>query len=108
MDPIPGALSLRSPWLPCLGSALLLAGLLGCQQQAPEPAAPQPEPAGPPLFQEVTAACGIDAIYRNGEEAGHYAILESLGGGVAVFDFDSDGLLDFFVPGGGRYDRTDA
>jgi hypothetical protein len=41
--------------------------------------------------------------YRNGEEANHYAIIESLGGGVALFDYDQDGLLDIFIPGGGYY-----
>jgi enediyne biosynthesis protein E4 len=97
-----------APWLACLGAALLLAGLLGCQQQAPAPPAPpQGAPAGPPLFQDVTDACGVDVTYRNGQEADHYAILESLGGGAAVFDFDGDGLLDLFVAGGGSYDRTD-
>jgi hypothetical protein len=52
----------------------------------------------------VTASSGIDFTYRNGEEAGHFAIIESLGGGVALLDFDRDGLLDVFLPGGGRYD----
>ncbi|MEW4568701.1 CRTAC1 family protein [Tautonia sp. JC769] len=52
-------------------------------------------------FTEV-AGTGVDAIYRNGEEAGALAILESLGGGVAVFDFDRDGRPDLFFPGGGR------
>ncbi len=56
------------------------------------------------LYQDVTAAAGIHSTYRNGEQAGHYAILESLGGGVALIDYDGDGLLDVFLPGGGYYD----
>jgi hypothetical protein len=62
------------------------------------------EPTGPPLFRDVTAESGINFTYRNGEEADHYAILESLGGGLAVLDFDGDGLLDLFIPGGGHYE----
>jgi len=54
-------------------------------------------------FKDVAAESGVDWTYRNGEEAGHYAILESLGGGVGVLDFDADGLADILFPGGGRF-----
>ncbi|MBX9582270.1 MAG: hypothetical protein K2X87_18355, partial [Gemmataceae bacterium] len=70
----------------------------------PKRVAPPEPPPGPPRFEDVTAAAGIDHTYRNGEEAGHFAILESLGGGVALLDYDRDGRLDIFLPGGGRYE----
>lgn len=54
-------------------------------------------------FAEVAQARGVKFEYRDGQEAGNYAILESLGGGVALFDFDCDGALDIFLPGGGKY-----
>jgi hypothetical protein len=56
------------------------------------------------LFRDITRESGIDVTYHNGQEANHYAILESLGGGVGLIDFDRDGLLDVFVPAGGFYD----
>jgi hypothetical protein len=73
----------------------------------PEPVADIEEAQGPPLFREVTAESGINFTYRNGEEADHYAILESLGAGLAALDFDGDGLLDLFLPGGGHYEGRD-
>ena len=96
-------------------SAALLAGLLlsvaACRPKPERPAGVAPareEPAGPPLFQDVTAASGVSFTYRNGEEtADHRAILESLGGGVALLDYDGDGLLDVFVTGGGLYAGPD-
>ena len=52
-------------------------------------------------FEDVTLASGVDHTYRNGREGGHYYILESVGGGVAMVDYDGDGDLDLFFPGGG-------
>jgi enediyne biosynthesis protein E4 len=59
---------------------------------------------GPPWFEDVTAAAGIDFTYKNGQEAEHFAIIESLGGGIALIDYDNDGLLDIYVVGGGYYE----
>src|SRR5258708_6267009 len=93
--------------------ALLLAGFLlalaACNHSTPAP--PEvtdstPEPAGPPFFRDLSASAGVNITYQNGEEAGHLAILESLGGGIGLIDFDGDGLLDIFVPGGGYYEKT--
>ena len=103
---------------------LLIAGLFviclgggGCQKvPAPGPAAaaahssttaaaPAPEVAStsPIRFAERTADSGVDWTYHNDREAQHSSILESLGGGVGVCDFDLDGQLDVLATGGGRY-----
>lgn len=96
-------------------AAAVAAGLvtLGCGSPAPPGADPvieapaDPDLTGPDWFEDVTATAGIDFTYRNGEEAGHLAILESLGGGGAVIDYDGDGLPDLFFTGGGHYGGPD-
>ncbi|MCA9259253.1 MAG: VCBS repeat-containing protein, partial [Planctomycetales bacterium] len=73
-------------------------------KDGPTPITPSPaigHSATPWGFNDGRAATGIDATYRNGEEANHYSILESLGGGVAIVDFDHDGRPDVLLPGGG-------
>jgi enediyne biosynthesis protein E4 len=96
-------------------AAALFIGLglvLGCGSRAEPGRAEQPpetEPTGPEIFQDVTAGSGINFAYRNGEEVQppNLAILESLGGGAAAIDYDKDGLLDLFFPGGGYYGGAD-
>src|SRR5262245_1992881 len=63
-------------------------------------------PPGPAMFEDKTEGSGIKFVYRNGEESRHMAILESLGGGGAVFDFDGDGRMDIFIAGGGHFDMN--
>src|SRR5262245_5364520 len=97
--------------------AALFAGLsVGCKPPTPVATEPAPastspldeSPLGPPLFEDVTAASGISFTYRNGEDtADHYSILESLGGGIGLIDYDGDGLLDVFLPGGGGFEGAD-
>jgi len=48
---------------------------------------------GPPVFVDATASSGLSQTYGGGYEA-------TLGGGLAVFDCDDDGLPDVFVAGG--------
>lgn len=52
-------------------------------------------------FEDATLESGIRFAYRNGREAGRFYILESLGGGAAMIDYDLDGVLDLFFTGGG-------
>jgi hypothetical protein len=97
--------------LPTVLLAGLFLSLAGCPS-TPDPRGGVPttreDPAGPALFEDVTAGSGINFTYRNGEEtADHHAILESLGGGVALLDYDGDGLLDVFLTGGGLYAGPD-
>jgi RNA polymerase sigma factor (sigma-70 family) len=71
------------------------------------PAAAGPKAEKSDLFVDVTAQSGVDFTYRNGEEADHLTILESLGGGVALLDYDNDGLLDLVIIGGGTFGGDD-
>lgn len=93
-----------------IGFILLTAAFnSGCSKSSPSAAiVPVSDRPGPEssrqLFEDITKPSGIDFAYRNGEESGHFAIIESLGGGVALFDFDGDGLVDVFLPGGGQYE----
>jgi hypothetical protein len=61
----------------------------------------------PPFFEDITNTSGVQARYRNGEEAGKYTILEAMGGGIALLDFDGDGLLDIVVAGGGYFEGVE-
>ena len=59
------------------------------------PVAPAVAPADVPTvrFTGITAAAGIDFVHRNGA-AGEKLLPETMGGGVAFFDFDGDGDQD--------------
>ena len=109
----------RSSWTICGWLSVGLLWFAGCDRSsdgvAREPAARHESAREPDKrgrdgraestvqFADLTASTGIEFTYRNGEEAGHFAILESLGGGVALFDYDLDGGLDVLLPGGGKF-----
>ena len=71
-------------------------------QADPSPKVTTP-PTGGIMFRDRTAESQIQFTYRNDDEHSDFSILESLGGGVAIFDFDQDGRKDLFLPGGGLF-----
>jgi enediyne biosynthesis protein E4 len=62
------------------------------------------EATGKPLFSDVTQESGITWRQFNGASPDHY-LIETMGGGVALFDFDNDGWMDIFLLNGGETPR---
>ena len=92
-------------------STLLLC--FGCGQKLDEEPRPQPVSSQSPQpsragtsavqFRDITEESGVSFVQTNGAEAGHFAILESLGSGVGISDFDCDGRMDCLLAGGGTF-----
>jgi enediyne biosynthesis protein E4 len=57
-------------------------------------------------FRDRATEAGVVFRYTNGEDAETFAILDSLGGGIGLLDFDQDGQLDLLFPGGGTYHKN--
>ncbi|HUE72135.1 MAG TPA: CRTAC1 family protein [Pirellulaceae bacterium] len=57
----------------------------------------------PLRFTLMNDAAGVHHVYRNASEAKKRRILESVGGGGGMFDYDADGRLDLAFAGGGYY-----
>src|SRR5262249_51895938 len=53
------------------------------------------QPSSKVTFTDVTKAAGIN--FSNASSAEKKYIVESMGGGVAMFDFDNDGKLDIYI-----------
>jgi hypothetical protein len=86
----------------CLILILLLAPLLTLG--VPNPAASPPqESANPGHFVDATNKLGIHFQQYSSPTSKKY-LLETMGSGVAVFDYDNDGRLDIFFANGARLD----
>jgi enediyne biosynthesis protein E4 len=67
-------------------------------------------------FEDVTAASKVNFVHDSSPTSNKY-LIETMGGGVALFDYDNDGRLDIFfvngarladpMPAGARPDKSD-
>ena len=60
-------------------------------------------PASAVLFTDVTKSAGVTFVHANSATSGKY-LLETMGGGVALLDYDNDGRLDVFLTNGAKID----
>ncbi|MGA2020701.1 MAG: CRTAC1 family protein [Candidatus Sulfotelmatobacter sp.] len=102
---------MRAGLLLCL-VALLCSPLLGGQSGSASPG-PLPRPTPhiqanlPPIivnFKDIAEQAGLTAVNVTGEADKKDYILETTGSGVAIFDYDNDGLMDIFVVNGTTLD----
>jgi enediyne biosynthesis protein E4 len=73
---------------------------LGCKPSKTD-IAPQTKKLEALQFEDITDRVQLKSVFDNGEDANEKSILETIGGGVAVFDFDCDGYQDLFFASGG-------
>jgi enediyne biosynthesis protein E4 len=59
---------------------------------------------GPVVFEDISRQAGLTSWKYSGGTAAKALIVESLGGGVALLDYDNDGWLDIYLVNGMTYD----
>ena len=59
---------------------------------------------GPVVFEDISRSSGLATWKYIGGTAAKALIVESLGGGVALLDYDNDGWLDIYLVNGMTYD----
>lgn len=74
-------------------SAILGAAAPQSTRSSPETTPPVEESARP-VFRDLAREAGITFVHQSAPEARY--ITESMSGGVALLDFDADGLLDIY------------
>lgn len=101
----------RSRWVICWGAMPFLLAAACSRSSAPSverssEAVPFDKSTGARThivrFVDNTTESGVRFVYDNGEGSDNLSIVETLGGGVAMLDYDRDGRLDLCFPGGGH------
>jgi hypothetical protein len=78
----------------------LTASLAAAQAKHAEPYPPDPAHHGPVWYVNVARQAGLRMRNVNGDAKTKPYIIETTGGGVAIFDYNNDGLPDIFVVSG--------
>jgi enediyne biosynthesis protein E4 len=74
------------------------------------PAKPLPPGMKPPVvrFEDIAAQAGLTGVNVSGAATNKQYIVETTGTGVAIFDYDNDGLPDILLVNGGRFQEDGA
>src|SRR5580704_7986881 len=74
------------------------------------PARPLPPGMKPPIvdYKDIAAKAGLTAINVSGADKNKQYIVETTGNGVAIFDYDNDGLPDILFVNGDRFQQDGA
>ncbi len=116
----PSRLKYRTPIVACLVTCFTACFVGGCKQDKPDPtvsgtaslgtsavngsdSSDAPETVPLFQFQDVTESAGVEHTITSGYESELFGMIEFVGGGVSVFDFDLDGLVDIMFAGGGYF-----
>ena len=83
-----------APFVLLVPTLLFLHGMVDARQGSPAPQA-----SVPGSFVDVTSSSSIRFDYRASHTSKKY-LLETMGAGVALFDYDNDGRLDIFLVNG--------
>jgi enediyne biosynthesis protein E4 len=94
--------SLRTVILALLGIAILLGIRVAFATKKPLASKPQTS-ASPGRFVDIAEKLGIHFRHQASTTSKKY-LLETMGSGVALFDYDNDGRLDIFFANGARLD----
>src|SRR5947209_14910490 len=88
---------LSRSWVLAAVALLLLGGTVaGIRSRV---TTPQNQRPSPPKFADVTSVLGLSFQYIASHTSRKY-LLETMGSGVALFDYDNDGRLDIFLVNG--------
>ena len=62
--------------------------------------------SGPVVFQDIAAKAGLTSFHQTVGTPEKNYILETLGSGVTLLDYDNDGWLDIYFVNGSTYDAA--